>query len=434
MRDRIAAVAAALVVTALAGCGGGDGGKPSGKAGAGGQQTAEAQPVSADADGVLRDEQSGFSVEAPEGFQLTVRDGVYVLQGGDRSLAFSRTATDRGAAAFGDELLAQLGGDVVSRDATGDGFSAEVDRDGVRNTVIVSPEPGALAVMTARSPSGDPFPLELVRQVLATVSGGYTLSPPAAQDGDGGGGDGGGGSGSKLALQRYSSGGVTGLVPAGPEWSINDNQGSLEGSSPQGSFLFGFSIDVMLPQNAPAGFNGPVAPFLDPASALTQVMPALAPTIGGYQITRVVAENVLPSFTASAMLQFTYSVNGQPWTGAALVATDSPEKYSNYTWKYYYSGIGVPSGSDGSVGAGLLEAWRSWNPSGAIAQRSAQAQQLMQETNDVWKDVSEFRSRTADRQSRDVGCLLQGYYDVEDNSRKYDLPPLPCDQQYVPAP
>jgi hypothetical protein len=92
----------------------------------------------------------------------------------------------------------------------------------------------------------------------------------------------------------------------------------------------------------------------------------------------------------------------------------------------------VPAGSDGSVGAALLKSWRSWDPSGAIAQRTAQAKALIDQTNEVWKQTSEFRSRTADRQSRDVGCLLLGYYDVEDNSRKYDLPPLPCGRQYVP--
>ena len=49
----------------------------------------------------------------------------------------------------------------------------------------------------------------------------------------------------------------------------------------------------------------------------------------------------------------------------------------------------------------------------------------------MWQQTSEFRSRIADQQSRDVGCLLLGYYVVEDNARKYQLPPLPCGQVYV---
>jgi len=91
----------------------------------------------------------------------------------------------------------------------------------------------------------------------------------------------------------------------------------------------------------------------------------------------------------------------------------------------------VPAGSDASVGVGLLRSWKSWNPSGAIAARTRASQQLMNETNAIYQQTSEFRSRLADQQSRDVGCLLAGYYHVEDNARKYALPPLPCGQVYV---
>ena len=113
------------------------------------------------------------------------------------------------------------------------------------------------------------------------------------------------------------------------------------------------------------------------------------------------------------------------------VGTDSPDKYGNFLWNFYFSGIGVPVGADPAVGAGLLEVWKSWNPSGAIAQRSAQAKALIEETNQVWQETNEFRAKTADQQSRDVGCLLRGYDLVEDNARKFNLPPLPCGQVYV---
>ena len=91
----------------------------------------------------------------------------------------------------------------------------------------------------------------------------------------------------------------------------------------------------------------------------------------------------------------------------------------------------MPVGSDPSIGVGLLRSWKSWDPSGAIAARTQAAQQLMDETNAVWQQTSEFRAQTADRQSRDVGCLLEGYYHIEDNSRQYDLPSLPCGEIYV---
>ena len=149
------------------------------------------------------------------------------------------------------------------------------------------------------------------------------------------------------------------------------------------------------------------------------------------RIRKVLVDSALPSFTSSGMIQFDYRLNGRPWTGVATIGTDDPSKYSNFLWNFYYSGIGVPAGSSPSVGVGLLRAWKSWNPSGAIAARTRASIALINETNEIWRQTSEFRSQTADRQSRDVGCLLQGYYIVEDNSRRFGLPPLPCGQIYT---
>ena len=50
------------------------------------------------------------------------------------------------------------------------------------------------------------------------------------------------------------------------------------------------------------------------------------------------------------MILFDYKVNGKPWTGVATIGTDDPSKYSNFLWNLYYSGIGVPAGSDPSDG------------------------------------------------------------------------------------
>ena len=131
------------------------------------------------------------------------------------------------------------------------------------------------------------------------------------------------------------------------------------------------------------------------------------------------------------MLLYDYTFNGRPWTGVATVGTDRPEKYSNFSWNFYYSGISVPRGTSPAVGIGLLRSWRSWDPSGAIAARTRGAIALLNETNQIWQETNEFRSRIADQQSRDGGCLLQGYYIVEDNARWYGLPPLACGQIYT---
>jgi len=97
------------------------------------------------------------------------------------------------------------------------------------------------------------------------------------------------------------------------------------------------------------------------------------------------------------------------------------------------SGISVPESSDGSVGQALLRAWHSWDPGAAIAARTRASLALVNETNQMWQEVSQFSAETQDRQARDVGCLLLGYYAIEDNSRAYNLPSAPCGYAYTPA-
>jgi hypothetical protein len=372
----------------------------------------------------LRHRATRFRITAPRGFRLRFSKGVYILAKGRRRMSFSRAVTGTTPSAFGAALLEQLGGRVVSRRATARRFTARVDRGSDRETVVVARDGRFLAVTTSTSPASRPDSLATVRRVGASAAGGVALKPPSAPA-----------AGPEIALQPYRApdGGATALVPAG--WDVQSSGGAIQGSSANGAFLFGLSLNIFLPETAPPGTPAGilVSPYLPAAEALSQIFPRLAPAVSDIRIRSVLHEAPLPSFSSSAMYLFDYKLSGQPWTGAATIATDSPDRYSNYVWNMYYSGVGVPAGSDGSVGAALLKSWRSWDPSGAIAQRTARARELISETNEVWKQTSEFRSRTADRQARDVGCLLQGYYVIEDNSRAYDLPPLPCGRQYVPS-
>lgn len=371
----------------------------------------------------LTHEPSGFRIEVPTGFGLKVHKGVYILKKGKQSLSFSRSVTSVSPAEYGDALLKQIGGTVVSRRAGNDEFTAEADRGSHRETFVVDRAGGGIAVVTGRTPRSSPLSLQDLRRIGGSAKGGFALRAPATQ--------------ASMPLKQYRApdGGATALVPSDPGWNIQSGKGTLQGSSKRGAFLMGYSVDVLLPEHAPP--NSPssllVSPYLDPPSAVAQLFPKVSSSVSDIKVHRTIKAGVLPTFTASGMYQFDYKVDGKPWTGAATVATDSPDKYSNFAWHLYYSGIGVPAGSDPSIGTGLLGVWRSWNPSGAIAQRSQQAKELLDQTNDVWRETSEFRANTADRQSRDVGCLLQGYSEIEDNSRKYDLPPLACGQQYGPG-
>ena len=374
----------------------------------------------------LRHAPSGFSIQAPSGYRLGVSKGVYVLKKGGSTLSFSRSVTSVTPSQFGGALLAQLRGRVVSRGGDGRQFTGQVNVGNRREAFVVTRNGPQLTVTTGSSPAASPLSLGLVRQVGASAKGGFALRAPAQTQTR------------SIALGAYRApdGGATALVPTDPSWTIESTQGAIQGSSAKGSFIFGFSINIFLPGSAPANSGTLISPYLYAANALTQFFPRLAPTVSNIRITKLLKDAALPSFTSSGMFLIDYQVNGKPWTGAVTVGTDSPDRYGsgNFIWNFYYSGIGVPVGSDPSVGVGLLKAWKSWNPSGAIAARTQAAAQLINETNEIWQQTSEFRSRTADRQSRDVGCLLQGYYVIEDNSRKYDLPSLPCGQIYTERP
>ena len=77
---------------------------------------------------------------------------------------------------------------------------------------------------------------------------------------------------------------------------------------------------------------------------MQNILPRLsfARGVSDIRVTKVIRDAVFPTFTSSGMLLIDYRVNGKPWTGAVTVATDSPAKYSNFVWNFYYSGIGVP--------------------------------------------------------------------------------------------
>jgi hypothetical protein len=369
----------------------------------------------------LRHAQTKFSIRAPEGFRLNLRNGVYVMRKRSMTVSYVRLDTRVSPAQLGAALLQALPGRVLVRAGDNQHFVAAV-AGGSRNDHFVVERAGSRLAVTASTTRGvAPVALETLRQMGLSARGGAMLRAPKPRPQK------------TIPLRPYRApdGGATALVPAGNDWDIQSNGGLIEGGSRRGIFLFGFSYNVPLtaPPNAPPSFI--TGPYVNAVQALGQLFPRLSPNIRNIRVRRVLKDAILPSFTSSGMLLFDYRLNGRPWTGVATVATDHPSKYSNFLWNFYYSGIGVPAGSDPAVGVGLLRSWRSWDPSGAIAARTRAAIALINETNEIWQQTNEFRSRIANQQSRDVGCLLSGYYIIEDNARRYGLPPLDCGQIYT---
>lgn len=369
----------------------------------------------------LRHTPTSFSIRAPVGFKLTVHKGVYIMRKGRFSISFSQLATKVSPAELGAALMQALGGRVLVRAGDNRHFVAAV-ASGSRNDHFVVERIGPrLAVTASTTRTGAPVALETLRQMGRSARGGVALRAPKAR------------AQASIPLRPYRApdGGATARVPAGGDWVIESAQGAIQGSSKRGAFVFGLSLNVAL--DRPAGTPPSIitGPYLNAVQALTQLIPRLSPTTRNIRVRKILRDGILPSFTSSGMIQFDFTNAGRRWTGVATVGTDDPSKYSNFLWNFYYSGIAVPAGSSPAVGVGLLRSWRSWDPSGAIAARTRASIALINETNEIWQQTSEFRSRIADQQSRDVGCLLQGYYIVEDNARKYGLPPLGCGQIYT---
>lgn len=381
---------------------------------------------------------TGFSAKVPPGYRLKVVGGAYRITGGALTVTVRVVATGKGARAYG--LTQRRRGDTtVSSAGNAKRFRLAGNGRGQRRVVLVVRRGANLVVTTSLRPLRRPALGSVADRIAASVRGGTPRA--VATPGAAGPGAPGASSGRLMPLTPYRApdGGATAWVPSDPDWTISSSQGALEGSGPRGNFLFGQTFSIVLPGAAPGPLpsTSVVAPFMSAADALRTVWPQINRAAGvnmsDVRIRSLLADATLPTFRSSGMMVFDYTVNGRPYAGVANVGVeDRLSSYSNFFWQMYISVIGVPADGDPTVGAALRLVWRSWNPSGAIAQRNTQARQILNEINETWKGVAEFRSRTADQQSRDVSCLLRTGPFIDDNARQLGLPPLlDCDSTYI---
>lgn len=399
-----------------------------------GAATAAATPPPAHqeaANVTLRHAPTGFRVVAPSGYRLRVASGVYRITGGTVGVTVRIVRSTQGARAYG-ETLRRSGDRVALRSGGRARFLMLSDAGGVRTSRLVVRRGTVLVVTIGTHPRGRAALARIVSRIGATVRGG-TPAPAAGSPS--------GGRLVPLTPFRAPDGGATAWVPSDPDWSINSVGGALEGSGPRGSFLLGRSFNILYPGVLPPGQlpGGSVEhPFVSAIDALERVWPLINRSQGinmtDVKMRSLIGDATLPTFRSSGMMVYDYTINGVPFTGVANVATeDRLSANGTFFWQMYISSIAVPDDGDPTVGAALRLVWRSWNPSGAIAQRNEQARQILNEINQTWRGVAEFRSRTADQQSRDVSCLLRTGPFIDDNARALGLPPLlDCDSTYVP--
>ena len=110
----------------------------------------------------LRHAASGFSIQAPAGFSLSVHSGVYLMRKGNISVGFSRTVTTVSPTQYGAALLQQLGGRLVYRNGTASQFAAQVDRGARRESVLIRRDGPRLIVLTSSAPPSRALSLPVV--------------------------------------------------------------------------------------------------------------------------------------------------------------------------------------------------------------------------------------------------------------------------------
>lgn len=376
----------------------------------------------------LRHAATGFSATAPSGYRLRVTGGVYRITGPGLTVTVRIVRTTRGARVYGESV--RPSGTIVLRAGNARRYRVVTDVTGRRTDLLVVRRGADLVVTTGVYSGAKPALAARLAAIAASVRGGSAGASPGA---------------AKVArlvpLRPYRApdGGATAWVPSDPDWTISSVNGALEGSGPRGRILLGQTFSINLPGSIPPGAlpaGGVIAPYANAADALTQVWPlinrAVGVDVGNVRIRSLVADATIPSFRSSGMLVYDFTSNGRAWVGIADVATEDRLGATPFFWQMYISTIAVPADGDPTVGAALRLVWRSWNPGGAIAARTAQARQVLAETNQIWQGVSEFRSRTADQQSRDVSCLLRTGPFVDDHARELGLPPLTdCDSTYT---
>ena len=358
---------------------------------------------------------TGLTIRVPEGFSLQFRKGVYVLRKGSTSMSFSRLATVASPAQVSEALFKALGGRVLIRQGDGRHRVGQVVNGKRGDTFVVErigcPTRGHdehVVDGAAGCPrDAPPDRTWSTRWRVAEGAEGDTAEVDSA-------------AAVPLPRRRRDSARAHRELER-PELRRRDHRLQPEQRVVPVRVLL--NVPLTAPGATPA--NIIIGPYLNAVQALVTVMPRIS-SARNIKVRRVLVDAALPSFTSSGMILFDYKVNGKPWNGVATVGTDDPSKYSNFLWNFYFSGIGVPTGSDPSIGVGLLRSWKSSDPSGAIAAQNTGLSRPINETNQIWQSTNEFRSRIADQQSRDVGCLLQGYYIVEDNARQYGLPLSPA--------
>ena len=316
---------------------------------------------------VLKDKKTGLKVNAPKGYRLIAKNGVYKVTDGDAYVKFMRAYTPLSAKALAKQFKKKskikksklrkkgkkfvLNGKLKRKQVTIEfqpkGKYVDIVTFGRKKGRLLS-QP--LEPVTAMAIQSDPAAfatiadvLNQLRSIAASRRGGRVLPLPV-----------------NLPMRQFSAGGATALVPNLPGWTHDGAGGALSGGNPtQGTYGLGlfWPLNGFVPVNSEA--------------AIFQAWPA----ISGNAV-QVIAVARIPNTTGwlganfdSAMYTVRFRLAGRTWQG--LMVSGSTVIGSTFWW--YQSYVAVPEGGPGGIAQALLNTWASWDPSSAATARLNQA-------------------------------------------------------------
>ncbi len=182
-----------------------------------------------------------------------------------------------------------------------------------------------------------------------------------------------------ITMRKFTApdGGSSALVPVLKGWSYTGGGGIVEGSGPQGAFVFGYPFAAAVPGTYAASYQRLVAAY--PSSAadgLSRVLPAELRRLN-LALSAVSALKPFPGageilsapFTGTFASANFAGTGGRPGKGVFLYGYAPPDE--NGTYLNYTSFVVVTKGTDPRIAAALLRAWGSWDPSADQQRRIA---------------------------------------------------------------
>lgn len=319
----------------------------------------------------LTDPETGLTVQAPKGYKLSSKNGVYTLKGKNSTARFmmARSPYNLGKTVDSYIKLAK----IRNARRTKRGSTEEVSGTlGARSVIVNFKASGGIVdivtyssnprpsrrVAAARTSAAVTIPDILnLQRIVRSRRGGRSVPLNLT-----------------IPMRSFVApdGGSSALVPNLPGWSFAGGGGVITAVHPrQGIASLGVPVAVSVP-----GFFGspPISQFVRPDVAIAQVWPQYAQVYANAQV-QVLSVSFIPGTEGwlggnglSAMFAVRFLLNGAPWQ-AMFVSGSFLVPDLSIGWYWYHSYIAVPENGPGGIGAALMDTWASWDNSGAAEAR-----------------------------------------------------------------